>query len=77
MIFIIAIFAFLEMLFFSLIIIGAFFDIKDRKRIIHCKDCWKDGTPNCAMRYDCDCGSMRSWNEGDDFCSWGEREEND
>lgn len=48
-------------------------EIKDRKRIIHCKDCWKDGTPNCAMRYDCDCGSMRSWNEGDDFCSWGER----
>lgn len=41
--------------------------------IVRCKDCWKDGTPSCAMQFDCDCGFMNSWNQGDDFCSWGER----
>ena len=46
----------------------------DAVPVVRCKDCWKNGTEECAMHIECDCG-MYSWNEGDDFCSWGERED--
>lgn len=48
-------------------------EIKDRKRIIRCKDCRRNGTDACAMFCKCDSGILHSWNEADDFCSWGER----
>lgn len=46
--------------------------IAETIEIIRCKDCRKNATGECAMHIECDCG-IHSWNEGDDFCSWGER----
>lgn len=47
---------------------------KETTKIVHCKDCRRNGTVTCAMFCMCEEEIMHSWNEADDFCSWGERE---
>ena len=46
--------------------------------IVRCKDCRKYGTQDCAMSYSHvdDYGNIDedvSWNNINDYCSWGER----
>ena len=39
--------------------------------IIHCKDCKLRKLEECAMQYECDCGEQHSWENDNDYCSWG------
>ena len=39
--------------------------------IVHCKDCRLRKTEECAMQYECDCGEQHSWENDNDYCSWG------
>lgn len=47
--------------------------------IVRCKDCRKNGTTECGMSwtniYKCvvDQKPSTTWNQDNDFCSWGER----
>lgn len=41
--------------------------------IVHCKDCRLRKTEECAMQYECDCGEKHSWENDNDYCSWGKR----
>ena len=41
--------------------------------IVHCKDCRLRKTEECAMQYECDCGEQHSWENDNDYCSWGKR----
>lgn len=43
--------------------------------IVHCKDCKLRKTEECAMQYECDCGEQHSWENDNDYCSWGKRYE--
>lgn len=43
--------------------------------IVHCKDCRLRKTEECAMQYECDCGEQHSWENDNDYCSWGKRYE--
>lgn len=47
----------------------------DAVPVVRCKDCWKNGTEECALVCDI-CGTLRFWNGDNNFCSWGEREDN-
>ena len=46
---------------------------EDAVFVVRCKDCRKNGTDACAMFCKCDFEILHSWNDGEDFCSWGER----
>ena len=39
--------------------------------IVHCKDCRLRKLEECAMQYECDCGEQHSWENDNDYCSWG------
>ena len=39
--------------------------------IVHCKDCKLRKTEECAMQYECDCGQEHTWENDNDYCSWG------
>lgn len=41
------------------------------QEVIHCKDCRLRKTEECAMQYECDCGEQHSWENDNDYCSWG------
>lgn len=43
--------------------------------VVHCKECKWRGREECAMFYECDCGEQHTWETDDDFCSYGERVE--
>ena len=40
-------------------------------KIVHCKDCKLRKLEECAMQYECDCGEQHSWENDNDYCSWG------
>lgn len=42
-------------------------------KIVRCKDCRLRKTEECAMQYECDCGEQHSWENDNDYCSWGKR----
>lgn len=42
--------------------------------IVHCKDCKLRKLEECAMQYECDCGEQHSWENDNDYCSWGIKE---
>lgn len=48
-----------------------------RVKIVRCKDCVNRKTENCAMYYRCDCGEQHTWENDNNFCSYGERKEAD
>ena len=48
----------------------------DVVEVVRCKDCIKRKTPDCSMYYEAD-GEQYSWEVDDDFCSQGERRDND
>ena len=39
--------------------------------IVRCKDCKLRKTEECAMQYECDCGEQHSWENDNNYCSWG------
>lgn len=45
----------------------------DVVEVVKCKDCGLRKTNDCAMYYACDCGGQFSWENDNDFCSYGER----
>jgi hypothetical protein len=50
----------------------------DAVPVVRCRDCEKRGTTNCGMRYNETDDDGRvvgdwSWEEDNDFCSWGKR----
>jgi hypothetical protein len=51
-------------------------DTADVVEVVRCKDCVLRNTPDCAMRYECSkCGGQWSWENNYDYCSFGERRE--
>lgn len=46
----------------------------DAVEVVRCKDCKKRGTEDCAMFFD-NGYHLLDWTKNNDFCSWGEREE--
>lgn len=49
----------------------------DVVEVVRCKDCKFRKTEECAMFYECfDCMSQHSWENSDDFCSYGKRKDN-
>lgn len=49
----------------------------DVAEVVQCKDCIRRGTEDCAMRYGCEYGEQHTWETDNDFCSWGERRDNE
>ena len=47
----------------------------DVVEVVRCKDCIWRGREECAMFYRCDCGEQHTWETDNDFCSYGERRE--
>ena len=45
----------------------------DVQEVIRCKDCRWRGTEECSMYYRCNCGEQHTWENNNDFCSYGER----
>lgn len=45
--------------------------------VVRCKECKFRKTEDCAMCYKCDCGEQHSWENENDYCSFGERRENE
>lgn len=45
----------------------------DVEEVVRCKDCIWRGREECAMFYRCDCGEQHTWETDNDFCSYGER----
>lgn len=45
----------------------------DVMEVVRCKDCIWRGREECAMFYRCDCGEQHTWETENDFCSYGER----
>lgn len=45
--------------------------------VVRCENCIHRGTEDCAMYYGCECGEQGSWETDNDFCSWGERRNNE
>ena len=43
--------------------------------IVRCKDCKYRKTEDCAMFYECNCGEEHTWENDNDFCSYGERKD--
>lgn len=46
----------------------------DVAEIVRCKDCVLRNTEDCAMYYECDCGTQYSWETDNDYCSFGRKE---
>lgn len=51
--------------------------VKDVAEVVRCKDCKFRKTEDCAMYCECQCGYQFSWETDNDFCSWGQRKEQD
>lgn len=49
----------------------------DAVPVVRCKDCRKNETMDCPMRYEYNHNVKVWYNSKADFCSWGERKEND
>lgn len=49
----------------------------DVVEVVRCKDCKYRKTEDCAMFYECNCGEQHTWENDNDFCSYGERKELD
>lgn len=49
----------------------------DVVEVVRCENCIRRGTEDCAMYYGCECGEQGSWETDNDFCSWGERRNNE
>ena len=50
----------------------------DAVEVVRCKDCKHRGTDGCAMWYECmECKGQHSWENCDDFCSYGEKMDGD
>ncbi len=47
----------------------------DFAEVVRCKECKWRGSEECAMFYECGCGEQHTWETDDDFCSYGERKE--
>ena len=47
----------------------------DVVEVVRCKDCKYRKTEDCAMFYECDCGEQHTWENDNDFCSYGERKD--
>ena len=47
----------------------------DVVEVVRCKDCKYRKTEDCAMFYECDCGEEHTWENDNDFCSYGERKD--
>lgn len=45
----------------------------DVVEVVRCKDCIWRGREECAMFYCCDCGEQHTRETDNDFCSYGER----
>lgn len=45
----------------------------DVEEVVRCKDCIWRGRGECAMFYRCNCGEQHTWETDNDFCSYGER----
>jgi hypothetical protein len=43
----------------------------DVQEVVRCKDCILRKTDDCAMYYRCNCGEQHTWENDNDFCSWG------
>lgn len=39
--------------------------------IVHCYECKLRKTEECAMYYKCNCGEQHTWENDNDYCSWG------
>lgn len=42
--------------------------------IVHCYECKLRKTEECAMYYKCNCGEQHTWENDNDYCSWGLRQ---
>lgn len=49
----------------------------DVVEVVRCENCIRRGTEDCAMRYGCEYGEQYTWETDNDFCSWGERRDNE
>lgn len=49
----------------------------DVVKVVRCENCIRRGTEDCAMYYGCECGGQHTWETDNDFCSWGERRDNE
>lgn len=49
----------------------------DVVEVVRCEECIRRGTEDCAMYYGCECGEHNAWETDNDFCSWGERRNNE
>lgn len=47
----------------------------DAKEVVRCKDCINRKTEDCAMYYRCNCGEQHTWENDNNFCSYGERKD--
>lgn len=48
----------------------------DVVEVVRCKDCKHRNTPDCKMWYQCViCGDYHHWERDEDYCSLGERRE--
>ena len=45
--------------------------------VVRCKDCCWRGREECSMFYRCECGEQSTWETDNDFCSYGERKDNE
>ena len=43
--------------------------------VVRCKDCKYRKTEDCAMYCECECGEQHTWENDNDFCSYGERKD--
>lgn len=48
---------------------------EDVVEVVHCKDCKFRKTEDCAMYYKCNCGEQHTWENDNDFCSYGQRKD--
>ncbi len=51
--------------------------VADVVEVVRCENCIRRGTEDCAMYYGCECGEQHTWETDNDFCSWGERRDNE
>lgn len=60
-------------------LVDTFSDIPaaDVVEVVRCENCIRRGKEDCAMYYGCECGEQHAWETDNDFCSWGERRDND
>ena len=47
----------------------------DVVEVVRCKDCRWRGTEECSMYYRCNCGEQHTWENNNDFCSYGVKKE--